>query len=213
MGNVYINVTSSSGVVYTATIERLADGFYREDDAEVFGSGLAFADKNITLTEGSAENRGSYSATLVADDWDDGIYKLRVHNENGSLVSGGTNFGVVGGYEVTIGEVNPIYTHDIRYIADAANSQDEYYANFYKNGVWLTTGITSPTITVTDSSGSNIIDGEAMSQVGATGTWRYTTTAAGKKQTAGEAYSVAVSATIDSGTRTFAWLLGRDSSA
>lgn len=214
-----LTFVGTSGLTLAATIERLADGYFREDDTETFVSAPAFADKDVALTEGTSENVGSYTVTLDPSAWSDGLYRMRVHNTGDSNKTiGASMFAIKGGYEVSVGEesgVFDIYHADINMVVDAANTQDEYEVTWYKNGTMITSGITSPTIQVVKrSDGSDLITSDTMIQVASTGTYRYDgTTAASKKQTAGELYRVIVTASIDSGTRTWSRNLGRDASA
>lgn len=213
MGTIYLGLSAPSGGSYAATIERLSDGYYRQDDAEVFSSGLSFGDKDVSLTEGSSENRGTYSTTLTATNWNDGIYRLRVHNKDvPNRVDSVADFGVVDGSEVTVGEATfgPVYHADIQFIKDATNSQDEYRTRWFKNGVRVITGITNPALSVITPSGTYLVDNKAMTSVGQ-GAYKYTASTVAERQTAGEHYEVVTSGTIDSSTRTFSWILSRDS--
>lgn len=216
MANIYLNHSNDTGKTLKATIERLSDGFFREDDAETFTDALAFADKDITLTEGSAENAGTYTATLAGATWTDGLYKFRVHDTGQSnQVVGSSIFAVKNGAEVSIGEESAafdLYTADIQFCVDEAQTQDEYNVTWLKNGIRITSGITSPTIQIIKrSDGTNLIASTAMTQIGSTGSYKYDATGA-SRQTAGETYVVIAGATIDSGSRTFPKNLGRDSS-
>jgi hypothetical protein len=105
-----------------------------------------------------------------------------------------------------------LYHADIDYRKDDANSQDEYTVTWFKNMARITAGITSPTIQVVKRvDGTDRIASTAMSQIGTTGSYKYDE--ASNRLTSGEAYLVIVSATIDAGSRTFAKVVGRDSSA
>ena len=206
MGTVYLNITANSGEAYSATIERMTDGFFREDDAEVFGSGLAFADKDITLTEGVSPSLGSYSGNVTADTWNDGLYKLRIHNTGiQNRVEGSNLFGIVDGEEVSVGEVNPVYHADIIFIKDT--SLDKYQVRWFKNARRIKGGITSPCITVVTSSGTKLVDNESMTEIGSTGLYRYHSAL---QQSGGETYEVVSSGLINGGTRVFSWSLSRD---
>jgi hypothetical protein len=99
-----------------------------------------------------------------------------------------------------------LYHADIQFTDDGAN--DEYTVTWFKNGVRLTSGITSPTVQVVlRSNGADFIAASAMTQIGSTGSYKYTTSTV---TTAGEAYLVIVAATIDSGSRSFSKLISRD---
>ena len=58
----------------------------------------AFTDKDITLTEGTSENLGSYSVSLDGSAWSDGLYVLRVHDTSlSNICIAASLFGVSGG--------------------------------------------------------------------------------------------------------------------
>jgi hypothetical protein len=215
MGTVYLTHTNDTGKTLKATIERLSDGYFREDDTETFVSAPAFADKDITLTEGSSENLGVYTASVTATAWSDGLYRFRVHDSaQSNKCVAAAMFAVKNGCEVTVGEesaAHDIYHADIQLDIDTSNSRDEYTIIWYRNGIRQTSGITSPTIQVIKrSDGSDLIASTAMSQIASTGLYKYdaTTTA---RQTAGEAYVVVVTASINSATREWSRVIGRDS--
>ncbi len=105
-----------------------------------------------------------------------------------------------------------LYTADVQFTRDQANTQDEYTVTWYKNGVRQTSGITSPTIQVIKRvDGTDLVASTAMTQISTTGSYKYDTTGAGR-QTVGEAVLVVVGATIDAAGRSFSRLVGRDSS-
>lgn len=214
MSNLYLNFVADSGGSYAGTIERLADGYFREDDAETFGAGLAFADKDISLHSGNSERLGNYSGILNATTWNDGLYLFRVHDtadQNKTVAS--TLFGIVDGKEVVPGEEQAIYHADIQFIRDSTNTQDEYGVTWFKNGARVTSGITSPTIQVVKwDDGTNLIASTAMTEVGSTHTFKYTSASLSERQTLGGMYLVITTATIGGSSRTFSWLLGRDAS-
>lgn len=215
MGTVYITHINATGLTLKATIERLSDGYFREDDAETFVSAPAFADKDITLTEGSSENAGTYTNTVNASTWSDGLYRLRIHDSSLSNRTISTSvFAISNGYEVSIGEENPLYTADIQLVVDAGNATpvDEYIVIWFKNGVPLTTEVTGSTIQVVKrTDGTNLIASTAMTEV-VSGTWKYNATSSAR-QTAGEAYKVICVGTISGNTITRAKGFGRDSTA
>lgn len=106
-----------------------------------------------------------------------------------------------------------VYHADIKLNIDDANSRDEYTITWFKNGVRITSGITVPTIKVVKrSDGTDLIASTTPTQIASTGSYKHdaTTTA---RMTAGEDALAIVGATIDGEARTFATLVGRDSSA
>lgn len=106
-----------------------------------------------------------------------------------------------------------IYHADIYYTRDDAGAEDLYKAVWFKNGVRITSGITSPTIQVVkEADGTDLIASTAMTEIGTTEAFKYTATTTAR-QTAGESCLVTVGATIDAAVRTFVRSLGRDSTA
>ena len=102
-----------------------------------------------------------------------------------------------------------VYPADLDLTIDDANSQDEYTVTWYRNGTLLTSGITSPTITVIKrADGTDLIGTTAMTQVGSSGTYKYTETS--NRLTAGEAVIITLSATIDGATRSWRKIKSRD---
>lgn len=123
----------------------------------------------------------------------------------------------IGSHEFQAGlsatQLADIYHADIYYTRDDAGSEDLYKAVWFKNGVRITSGITSPTIQVVkEADGSNLIASTAMTEIGTTEAFKYTATTTAR-QTAGESCLVIVGATIDGSARTFIRSLGRDSTA
>lgn len=203
--SIYLDFTAPSGQTYKASIERLSDGFYREDDAETFASGLAFSDKDIVLTEGTSENLGSYTKTLDGSSWSDGLYKFRVHDSTNKTVAS-TIFSILNGEEVTFGEETPIYHADIQFVRDNSNAVDRYMIQWFKNGGLAS--VTSPKLNVFNQAGTNLIHDD-MTLIGS-GVAVYSASST-KRQTLGSIYAVRSSGIIDSAYRTFQWVLARDS--
>lgn len=92
--------------------------------------------------------------------------------------------------------------------ADGA-STDRYTCVWHKNGEPVTSGVTSPTIQVFDSAGTDLIAVASMTEIGSSGTFRYNATGA-ERITSGTAYLAKVQATIDASTRTWFQWIGRD---
>lgn len=101
-----------------------------------------------------------------------------------------------------------IYVADIFMIKDS--SQDEYTIQWFKDGAPVTSGITSPTIQVVKrSDGTDLIASTALTQIGATGSYKYDATTTARLADGDSAVAV-VSATIDAGTRTWRRVVGKD---
>ena len=105
-----------------------------------------------------------------------------------------------------------LYHADIQLTVDETNSKDEYTVVWFKNGVRVTSGITVPKVQVVKRvDGTDLVAQTAMSQIGATGAYKYDE--ASNRITAGEAVFAVVTATIDGSGRSFPKVLTRDSSA
>lgn len=102
-----------------------------------------------------------------------------------------------------------VYLADIDVAIDTANERDEYTVTWLKNGVPVTSGITSPTIQVVKrADGTDLVASTAMTQIGATASYKYDE--ATNVITAGEAVLVIVGATIDGAARSFRRVVSRD---
>jgi len=90
------------GRTFSATLERLSDGAFWDNQTDLaFESSPAFADRVIALTEGTAENAGSYAGANSGDLGDAGRVRIRVHDAAQSdRVVGLAEAEVIGGREV-----------------------------------------------------------------------------------------------------------------
>ena len=91
---------------------------------------------------------------------------------------------------------------------------DRYDCEWLKNAVLLTSGISNVGLHVRKRDNTDLIGTAGspvtMTQVGATGAFKYDTTTSGQRLTAGEAALATVTATIDGATRTWRRWVGRD---
>lgn len=102
-----------------------------------------------------------------------------------------------------------IYVAQLEFNRDSVNERDEYSVTWFKNGVAVTSGITSPTIQVVSrSDGTDLIGSTAMAQVGSTGSYKYDES--DDRTELGESYLVLVGATIDGSPRTWRKWISRD---
>lgn len=92
---------------------------------------------------------------------------------------------------------------------DNTNSADRYVIIWFKNAQPITNGITSPTIQVFDSNGTDLIVSTAMSQIGSTGTYKYVASGV-ERITSGVAYIALARATIEGATRSWYMPVSRD---
>jgi hypothetical protein len=165
-------------------------------------NGAAFAACSGTVTEIS---NGWYSLAGNATDRNT-VGELLVHAEGTGADNFDGKFVIIpwNPFDANLGIDR--YRAEINYIND---TNDEYSVTWFKNGSRITSGITSPTIQVIKrSDGTDLVASTAMSQIGSTASYKYDE--ATNKQTAGEAYLVLTSATIDGSSRSDSWLLGRD---
>jgi hypothetical protein len=131
-------------------------------------------------------------------------------NADQSSVTIGTTTAVSNG--VTLATSEDIYWAHVQWIDDDGSSKDEYTVTWFLNGARITSGITSPTIQVVKRvDGTDLVSSAAMTQIGSTGSYKYDE--ASNRIPDGESYLVVVGATIDSGSRAFSMIVGRDTTA
>jgi len=139
-----------------------------------------------------AGSLGSLTSGAISGIWDESVAN---HTINGT-------FGA---------SAQAVYHADVNYTKDRTSLTDEYTVIWYKNGIPQTSGITSPTIKVVNrGDGSDLVAQTSMTQVGSTGAYKYDAVSS-ERQSSGNAYLIVVTASIDSGTRTFYRVVGRDS--
>ncbi len=103
-----------------------------------------------------------------------------------------------------------IYHADIQFTRDEANANDEYTVSWFKNGVRVTSGITSPTLrAIKRSDGTDLFAAASMTQIGTTAHYKLDKTS--NRLTVGEAATLEAVATIDGSSRTWTRNTGRDS--
>ena len=113
---------------------------------------------------------------------------------------------------VTLAAAHDVYHADIELTIDEANTRDEYTVTWFKNGLRVTSGITTPTLqVVARADGADLIASTALTQIGSTGSYKHDEPT--NRLTAGQATIMIVSATIDSATRSYARVASRDSTA
>mgnify|MGYP000426265391 CR=1 FL=1 len=116
----------------------------------------------------------------------------------------GANLGLLG---ANLAISADLYTAQIEFAKDTANSRDEYNVTWLKNGIPQTSGITTPLIQVVKRDATDLVASTAMTDSGS-GVLIYNE--ATNRTTAGESYKVIATATIDSSARTFTKWIGRD---
>jgi hypothetical protein len=104
-----------------------------------------------------------------------------------------------------------LYHADIELTVDGSNSKDEYTATWFRNGVRVTSGVTSPLIQVIKRvDGTDLVAETSMTQIGSTASYKYDESS--DRVTAGESVLVIVTATINGSARSFSRVCTRDSS-
>jgi len=138
----------------------------------------------------------------------------KVWNDQGILVKT-YGAGVSGFYDFDL-DTYPVQSQNNSYYADVqmnidnTNSQDEYTVTWFNNSAPLTAGITSPQLQVVKrADGTDLIPATGMTQVGTTGSYKFDALTT-KRVNRGESYLAQVTATIDSATRTWRKIIGRD---
>lgn len=187
-------------------------------DSEVSKDGAAFADCTNELTEIGSSGIGYVDLTSTEMNADSVAYK-------GTITTSGALPVFVPLYPAEVGDVlvdghlrsatfatdQDIYDAKIWLFDDNGGTTDRYVVSWLKNGVRVTAGISSPTIQVIKASdGSDLIASTAMTQIAATGRYKYDATS-GERIVSGAGYLAVVGATIDGSARSVDLPVGRDS--
>ena len=120
-------------------------------------------------------------------------------------------YAVIDYYQWTGVELSPpfsnLYLSNINLVLNSTT--DDYTVSWFKNGVRLETGITSPTIQVIKrSDGTDLLISSVLSEIGSTGVYNRLENTSRMPQGSNEAYVVVVSATIDGATRSYSKIIG-----
>lgn len=178
-------------------------------NASNYITGLASA-VNITSTGGviNVGTGGAAGKVTVGTNSDKTDYRLSIDGV-GDIGSSDAWSALVDSINNILNTVDAdIYYAGLSFIKDS--SQDEYTLQWYKNGLPLTSGITSPTIQVIQrSDGTNLIASTAMTQIGTTGAYKYDATTTARLATGDSALAI-FTASIDSSTRTWRKVIGKD---
>ena len=128
-----------------------------------------------------------------------------------ALITAQNDLNIVTGSDgVILATVEDVYHADIDLTIDTTNGKDEYTVTWFKNGIRIIAGITDPKVQVIRrSNGADLISPKDMLQIGSTGSYKYDELT--NRIVGGEAVLVAVTATIDSGSRSFIRVRSRDS--
>lgn len=105
LSNIPLRFVGTSGKTLVATLERVSDGYFWNPTASAWQNAPSFANKSISLTEGTSENLGSYagSASGLGDAQE---VIVRIHDTGASNQTiGEQEILVVNGLEVLEGDV------------------------------------------------------------------------------------------------------------
>lgn len=101
-----------------------------------------------------------------------------------------------------------VYYAGLSFIKDG--STDEYTIQWYKDGAPVVSGITVPTLQVIKrSDGTDLIASTTPTQIASTGAYKYDATG-GQRLASGDSAVAVMTATIDSATRTWRKVIGKD---
>lgn len=172
----------------------------------------------LTLTVTISKNCGAYGSPGTAPtvtDRSNGEYKLAFANVADTDTVGVLSIRATAtGADASIVRHNvltPVYSARLWMVDDNGGTTDRYTLAFYRNGAVVTTGITSPKLTVVNASNTDIFTDKVPTAVGSTGFYS-TTATSGERQVSGVAYMASLRATIDGAERTFVLQpQGRDS--
>ena len=194
--NVYFQLRNNVGQIWNGT------SFVAYATADI-------ATYNINATEQGTAS-GYYAASMPAAN--SGIYYVVAKERAGGGVAE-TDITVGTGVIQWDGAVPDAtgYQAKVWMTDDDAGTSDRYTVVWFRNGQPITSSITVPTIEVIKAAdGTDLIASTAMTQIGTTGTYRYTATGASRIVN-GVSYIILVQATIQGATRSWYQGLSRDS--
>lgn len=177
----------------------------------VTGATFAAGDCKVSKDGGATAN-----TTNLPTEISDGLYKLTLTatemtaDRVAVVLADQTSPKVFEDQAVLIGTYSDTYQAKVWYIDDENASEDRYVAVWFKNGnVLAAASIADQEIQVYQiSDGADLVAAVAMTQVGATDSFRYVE--ATNRITDGAAYVIKATATIDGATRQWLQAIGRD---
>jgi len=133
------------------------------------------------------------------------IYGLSSNSSDSSITAGCQFYDYVMRDDVN----EDVYHSDVKLTRDTNAAQDEWTVVWFKNGVAVTSGITSPTIQVVKrADGTDLVSSTTMTQIGSTGAYKYDE--ATNRVTTGESAVAIAGGTIDGAARTWRRVITRD---
>ena len=210
-----------TGQYFLGTVERLSDGFYKDNSSSPnFSDSYTFDQRAFFLVEGAQENAGSYRPNISFSDvssWGNDVFYFRVH-ESGALVKtvAAQLFSLYDGVEVPLGferTLSDLYHSEIQFTRDTTNASQEYTAIFFKSGNVISGSLGGVSINVVSRADGSTIFSSAMTKVGNYAIYKADTTNPANFVSLGEA---AIAVVTGGGTGnipvlTQATIFGRDS--
>ncbi len=140
----YISTSAAPGKALFATLERLSDNFLWNVTASAWQSAPSAANARVTLTEGTGNRVGSYTAA-VAGLGDAGAVRVRVHDDADAAdkVLGTRDVFISGGNEVVGGVATPVAVGSISADALNATAISTSAVNKLQTGLATATGVQS----------------------------------------------------------------------
>lgn len=184
-------------------------------DSEVSKDGGSFTDCTNEATEIGTTGVGYIDLTSTEMNADNVTLKTTVTNTDALPVVIPLYPEEAGDIRVNVTQINSVsyadtYAAKVWVIDDNANTTDRYGCIWFKNGIRITSGITSPTIQVWKmSDGADLIAETAMTEAGTTESFRKDEGT--NRMVSGALYTALVKATIDGSSREWPQPLGRDS--
>lgn len=162
-------------------------------------AGASAATTNAMAEIDAANMPGVYSLLLTATEMDAQVVSINI-----------VAAGIIDALTLTIVTDPDIYTAKVSLTQDNANASDRYEVTWYKNAVLYPPTAGTPQIEVVKASdGTDLIAATNMTQIGATGRWRYVATTTARIAD-GATYLARVTATVDGATRTWEQPVSRD---
>ena len=194
-------------------IERVGDNY-------TYDVGLDTFTASLTYTSLTASHK-LYTRNVATDTWADGLYRITYYDFFSSIYNAmqEEDVSILDGSLVPLGMHHATYHADISFISKTGAAEGLYLVTFFKNANRIgSASIVTPTISVRSSSGSLIVNNQALTLVTGTDTYGYASSGAGY-QLAGDLYVVTVNCLYIAGTNSlgnieipvsYTWNIGRD---
>lgn len=159
---------------------------------------------NYKIAATDLTGRGNYAGSMPAVT-DSGTYIFEFINNADNVTFAEGSIDWDGSAEIVANN----YYAAVYFCRDQNNTVDDYLVVWYRNGIPVTSEITTPLIQIiSPTDGSDILASTAMTEISGTGAYKYTE--ASGRITKGLGALVKVTATINGAARTFTHPVGRD---